>query len=95
MCALQAQPPASVSSVSRIDLLKQVLPAGDYRNVQASVVEFAPGAAAMSHRHDVAVVVYVIKGEVENQLGAGPLERRRQVRAGGSLRERSTSWRAM
>lgn len=75
--ALQAQQPAPVTPVSRIDLLKQVLPPGDFRNVQASVVEFAPGAAAMSHRHDVAVVVYVIEGEVENQLGKGALERRK------------------
>ena len=62
------QPPAQVS---RTDLLKQVLPPGDYKNVQVSVVEIAPGGAAQTHRHDVAVVAYVIEGEVENQFDAG------------------------
>src|SRR5690242_11196200 len=61
--------------VSRTDLMKQVLPPGDFRNVQASVVELAPGAAAVVHRHDVAVLAYVLEGEVENQFNGGPAQR--------------------
>jgi quercetin dioxygenase-like cupin family protein len=64
--AQQTAPP-----VSRTELLKQVLPPGNFRNVQAIVVELAPGAGAPSHRHDVAVMAYVIEGEVENQFGTG------------------------
>jgi quercetin dioxygenase-like cupin family protein len=69
-----AQQPASASPVTRTELLKQVLPAGDFRNVQAVVIELAPGAGAPIHRHDVAVLAYVIEGAVENQFDAGPLQ---------------------
>lgn len=67
----------AVAPVSRTDLLKQVLPPGNFRNVQAAVVELAPGAVAASHRHDVAVLVYVLEGEVENQFGGGAPELRK------------------
>lgn len=70
--ALAQQPPAA-SPVSRTELLKQVLPAGNFRNVQAVILELAPGAAAPRHRHDVAVLAYVIEGAVENQFDAGPV----------------------
>ena len=66
-----AQQPASASPVSRTDLLKQVLPAGNFRNVQAVIVELGPGAAAPRHRHDVAVLAYVLEGNVENQFNGG------------------------
>jgi quercetin dioxygenase-like cupin family protein len=70
--AQQATPPATTPPpISRVDLLRQVLPAGDFRTVQASVVELAPGAAASIHRHDVAVLAYVIEGEIENQFNGG------------------------
>ena len=69
-----AQQPAAASPVARTELLKQVLPAGDFRNVQAVVIELAPGAVAPIHRHDVAVLAYVIEGAVENQFDAGPLQ---------------------
>ena len=69
-----AQQPASASPVTRTELLKQVLPAGDFRNVQAVVIELAPGAGAPIHRHDVAVLAYVIEGAVENQFDAGPVQ---------------------
>jgi quercetin dioxygenase-like cupin family protein len=72
-----AQQPTSASPVTRTELLKQVLPAGDFRNVQAVVIELAPGAGAPVHRHDVAVLAYVIEGAVENQFDAGPLQTRR------------------
>jgi len=68
--AAQQQRP-SASSVTRTDLLKRVLPAGNFRNVQASVIELGPGAAAPRHRHDVAVLAYVVEGTVENQFGGG------------------------
>ena len=70
--AFAQQSPAS--PVTRTELLKQVLPAGDFRNVQAVVIELAPGAGAPIHRHDVAVVAYVIEGAVENQFDSGPLQ---------------------
>ena len=69
-----AQQPASGSPVTRTELLKQVLPAGNFRNVQAVLIELAPGAGASIHRHDVAVLAYVIEGAVENQFDAGPLQ---------------------
>lgn len=59
------------SQVTRTDLLKRVLPPGDFRNVQASIVELGPGAAASRHRHDVAVLAYVVEGTVENQFDGG------------------------
>jgi quercetin dioxygenase-like cupin family protein len=69
--AVSAQQPTPPPPISRVDLLKQVLPVGDYRNVTAAVVELAPGAAASIHRHDVGVLAYVIEGEIENQFNGG------------------------
>jgi quercetin dioxygenase-like cupin family protein len=57
--------------VTRTDLLKRTLPAGNFRDVQAAVVELGPGAQAPRHRHDVAVVAYVLEGTVENQFDGG------------------------
>jgi quercetin dioxygenase-like cupin family protein len=54
--------------VTRTDILKRVLPPGNFRNVQASVIELGPDAAAPRHRHDVAVLAYVLEGTVENQF---------------------------
>jgi len=73
MNAAPAQQTPSASPVTRTELLKQVLPAGNFRNVQAVTIELAPGAAAPSHRHDVAVLAYVVEGVVENQFDGGPL----------------------
>ena len=67
------QQPGAASPVTRTDLLKQVLPPGDFRNVQAVVIELAPGAGAPRHRHDVAVLAYVLEGIVENQFDGGAL----------------------
>ena len=53
------------------DVMKQVLPAGDFRNVEASIVELAPGAAAALHRHDVALLAYVLEGTIENRFNGG------------------------
>jgi quercetin dioxygenase-like cupin family protein len=68
--AIGAQQPTA-PPITRVDLLRQVLPAGDYRNVQAAIVELAPGAVAAIHRHDVAVLAYVIEGEIENRFNGG------------------------
>jgi quercetin dioxygenase-like cupin family protein len=67
----RSQQPATPPQISRVDLLRQVLPAGDYRNVTAVIVELAPGAAAALHRHDVAVLAYVLEGEIENRFNGG------------------------
>jgi quercetin dioxygenase-like cupin family protein len=64
------QQPAA-GPVTRTDLLKQALPPGDFRNVQAAVIELAPGAQAPRHRHDVAVLAYVLEGTVENRFDGG------------------------
>lgn len=66
------QPPTS--PVTRTDLLRQVLPSGEFRDVQAVVIELQPGAAAPRHRHDVAVLAYVLEGTVENQFDGGSLQ---------------------
>ena len=70
----QSQPPAPQlpgPSVTRTELLKRVLPIGDFRNVQSVVIELGPAAAAPRHRHDVAVLAYVLEGTVENRFDGG------------------------
>ena len=64
------QQPAS-PSVTRTDVLKQALPPGDFRDVQAVIIDLPPGAAAPKHRHDVAVLAYVLEGTVTNQFDGG------------------------
>lgn len=68
-----AQQTSETNPVTRTQILKEVLPSGDFRNVQAAIVELAPGAGVPSHRHDVAVLVYVLEGDVENQFDGGAL----------------------
>ena len=65
------QEPPVAPTVTRTDLLSGVLPAGNYRNLRVAVIELAPGATAPHHRHDVAVVAYVLEGTVENQFDGG------------------------
>ena len=60
--------------VTRTDLLRDSLPAGAYRDLRVATIEVAPGAAAPRHRHDVAVVAYVLEGSVENQFDGGVLQ---------------------
>ena len=69
-----AQQQSPAIAVTRTDLLKRVLPAGDFREVEAVIIDLPPGAAAPRHRHDVAVVAYVLEGTVENQFDGGPLQ---------------------
>jgi quercetin dioxygenase-like cupin family protein len=64
--------------ITRTPILKQALPPGDFRNVQAIIVELAPGASAPRHRHDVAVLAYVLEGNVENQFDGGALVMHKQ-----------------
>lgn len=71
---LSAQQPAAAPAVSRTELIKQKLPPGNFRDVQAIIVELAPGASAVRHRHDVAVLAYVLEGTVENGFNGGPTE---------------------
>jgi len=68
-----AQQPPGTSPVARTELLKQVLPAGNFRNVQAAVIELPAAAVAPRHRHDVAVLAYVLEGNVENQFDGGAI----------------------
>jgi quercetin dioxygenase-like cupin family protein len=37
------------------------------------VIELPPGAAAIRHRHDVAVLAYVLEGVVQNQFDGGTM----------------------
>jgi quercetin dioxygenase-like cupin family protein len=67
------QPSPVASPVTRTELLKQVLPPGNFRNVQAAIIELGPGAGAPRHRHDVAVLAYVLEGIVENQFDGGTI----------------------
>jgi quercetin dioxygenase-like cupin family protein len=71
--AASAQQPGA-SSIARTQLLEAVLPAGNFRDVQASLIELAPGASAVRHRHDVAVLAYVVEGTVENRFNGGPTQ---------------------
>jgi quercetin dioxygenase-like cupin family protein len=75
-----ATPPAALAqqlqtppAIVRTEVLQQTLPPGNFRTVQSVVIELAPGAAAPKHRHDVAVMAYVLEGTVENQFGDGPV----------------------
>jgi quercetin dioxygenase-like cupin family protein len=61
-------------ALTRTDLLRDSLPAGNYRDLRVATVELAPGAAAPRHRHDVAVVAYVLEGSVENQFDGGVVQ---------------------
>ena len=66
-----AQQQTGPGSVTRTDLFKRTLPPGNFRQVQAAVIELKPGASAPRHRHDVAVLAYVVEGAVENQFDGG------------------------
>jgi quercetin dioxygenase-like cupin family protein len=66
-----AQQQPAASPVTRTELLERALPPGNFRDVQAAVVELGPGAAAPRHRHDVAVLAYVLEGTVENRFNGG------------------------
>jgi len=72
--ALSAQQTPAPTGVSRTSVLERDLPPGDFRHVQAAVVELQPGAAASRHRHDVAVFAYVLEGTVENQFNGGAVQ---------------------
>src|SRR5688500_276493 len=69
-----AQQQSAATSVTRTNLLKSVLPQGDFREVAAVMIDLPPGAAAPRHRHDVAVVAYVIEGTVANQFDGGAVQ---------------------
>jgi quercetin dioxygenase-like cupin family protein len=71
LSAQQTSTALATPPVSRAELLKQTLPAGDFREVQEIVVTLEAGAAATRHRHDVAVFAYVLEGVVENQFNGG------------------------
>ncbi|HET9275351.1 MAG TPA: cupin domain-containing protein [Gemmatimonadales bacterium] len=57
--------------MTRTELIRRTLPAGDFRNVQATLIDLEPGASAPRHRHDVAVLAYVLEGTVENRFDGG------------------------
>jgi quercetin dioxygenase-like cupin family protein/tetratricopeptide (TPR) repeat protein len=61
-------------AVTRTDLGKHLLSSGDFRDVQAAVIALAPGAAAPRHRHNAAVLAYVLEGKVENQFDGRPVQ---------------------
>lgn len=69
-----AQQQSAPGAVTRTDILKHALPPGDFRDVQAVIIELQPGAAAPQHRHDVAVLAYVLEGTVENQFDGGAVQ---------------------
>lgn len=69
-----AQQQSAAITVTRTDLLKRALPHGDFREVEAVMIDLPPGAAAPRHRHDVAVVAYVLEGTVENQFDGGAVQ---------------------
>jgi quercetin dioxygenase-like cupin family protein len=68
-----AQQQAGAGPVTRTELLAQALPPGNFRDVKAAVIELGPGAAAPRHRHDVAVLAYVLEGTVENRFDGGTI----------------------
>ena len=76
MAPPQATTPATPApaGVSRTEVLSRDLPAGDFRHVQSIIVTLQPGAAATRHRHDVAVLAYVLEGTVENQFNGGAVQ---------------------
>ena len=70
----QATAAPAPAALTRTELLARDLPAGDFRRVQAVIVTLPPGSAAVRHRHDAAVVAYVLEGAVENQFNGGAVQ---------------------
>ncbi len=58
-------------------LLEQALPEkidGKEAKITLLELERAPGSAGAPHRHPGPVVVYVVEGELESQVGDGPVK---------------------
>jgi quercetin dioxygenase-like cupin family protein len=86
----QQQPPAT-SPITRTDLLKRALPPGNFRDVHASLIELGPDATAPRHRHDVAVLAYVLEGTVENQFDGGATQIHKAGDSWWEVQERFTT----
>lgn len=78
VASASAQQAPGPSPVTRTELIRRSLPAGDFRNVQATLIELGPGASAPRHRHDVAVLAYVLEGAVENKFDGGVVSTHRE-----------------
>ncbi len=72
----QAAPAAGGSAIAKI--FEQMLPQGDFRQVNVITVSYGPGGASPKHRHDVAVFAYVLEGVVESQLQGQELKTYKQ-----------------
>ncbi len=70
----QKNAPQKSEALKRTEVLSQELPKADYRKASLITIDLAPGAEAAKHRHDVAVVGYVLEGSVENQFDAQKLK---------------------
>ncbi len=57
----------------RVVLQRQPLPDAPGRDGILLTVTYAPGEASPAHRHPGSVFAYVLEGEVQSQLGDGPL----------------------
>lgn len=65
-------------------LIKPIDVLPDSPEVQMLTVEYAPGEASVTHRHNAHTFVYVLEGGVEMQVAGGPLV---QLAAGGTFYE--------
>jgi quercetin dioxygenase-like cupin family protein len=61
-------PPSADDGTKVVQLFTQTMPPLPYRVAQVITVEYAPGKGSPKHRHDMAVLAYVLKGAVETQL---------------------------
>ena len=67
---LTAQPAAP-----RAARMVQELPEMDGKTLKVTVVEidYAPGGSSPAHAHPGPAIVYVLEGELESQIGSGPV----------------------
>jgi quercetin dioxygenase-like cupin family protein len=73
--------PKDSDALKRTEVLSQELPKADFRKSSMVTIDFAPGAEAVKHRHNVAVFGYVLEGAVENQFEGQKLKAYKQGEA--------------
>ncbi|MFO1502339.1 MAG: cupin domain-containing protein [Steroidobacteraceae bacterium] len=70
MCA--DTPPAAATEAVK-PLMQKALQGDPGKEVLMLTVEYLPGGASLSHRHDAQVFVYVLEGTLNMQVAGGPL----------------------
>ncbi len=56
-----------------VDLMTKAVVGAGTKEVRMLAVEYIPGGASLSHRHNAQVFVYVLEGTVKMHVAGGPL----------------------